>query len=208
MKRTFWLALAAVLATMTLAVGTTLALFTDTVRNDTDFTAGTLCLHADRNDSDPVPGPMFYVTAQQGQTPGGQLGTLPTGFWAPGDVHNRTLIVSNPTACSTMGAWLETVWAETTLADVSLAEKLMVEITTSRAGLPGDFVVAQGTLKQFLDGAIPLRYPDTTRIPLPLNSIRFLHFKVTLDLSLDNSYQGKELKVDFKINGVQSNNNP
>ncbi|HWI66285.1 MAG TPA: TasA family protein [Symbiobacteriaceae bacterium] len=207
MKKKLLLATSAVLA-VALGVGTTLALFSDTATSTNNFTAGRLCITAERNDGDPVPGPMFYVTAAQGQTPGGIPGTLPTGVWAPGDTHTRTLTISNPTSCSTMGAWLTTI--ETTMHPggyLPMADKLWVELYTPQGGGP-DVKVAEGWLSTFLAGPVAIQYPDTSKIPVHLSANRHMKFKVHFDIGADNSYQDKTLVVDFKVNAVQMPNNP
>jgi predicted ribosomally synthesized peptide with SipW-like signal peptide len=210
MKKKLLLASSAVLV-VALGVGTTLAIFSDTASSTNNFTAGTLCITADRNDGDPVPGPMFYVTPAQGTTPPplNLPGTLPTGVWAPGDTHTRTLTVTNPTSCSTMGAWLTSI--EATMHPggyLPMANKLWVEVYTPQGAAPGDVKVGEGWLSTFLSGPVAIAYPDTTQIPLNLSSNRHMKFKVNFDLSADNSYQGQTLVVDFKVNSVQMPNNP
>lgn len=209
MKKQLLLASSAVLA-VALGVGTTLALFSDSVSSTNNFTAGKLCITADRNDGDPVPGPMFYITPAQGATPPplSLPGTLPTGLWAPGDEHTRTLTVSNPLSCSTMSAWLTSV--EATLHPggyIPMTDKLWVEIWTPQGGGP-DVKVGEGLLSTFLAGPVPIKYPDNSKIPVYLSSNRHMKFRVKFDLSADNSYQGKTVIVDFKVNGVQMPNNP
>lgn len=207
-KSKLWLTLGAAIAVSMLAAGSTLALFTASSGTiDSQFTAGTLCLTANRNDGEPVPGPMFYVTPQQGRTPGGIDGTLPTGVWALGDSHIRTLTVENPTSCSTMDAWLERVDATLQSGDATLAQKLWVEVYTPQSGGP-DVLVAQGYLSDFLAGPQTLAYPTGSRIPVYLTSNRHLKFKVSFDLNADNTYQNKDLVVTFTVYGTQMNNNP
>lgn len=210
MKRAMWL-LAAVLAAIAVAAGGTFALFTaSTSPADATYTAGTLCITNERDNGDPIPGPMFYVTAAQGQTPGGIPGDLPTGLWAPGDSHRRTLIVRNPTSCSSMGAWLTSVRANLASGDAALADKLWVEIRTdhNHAVPPGDEIVAQGWLSQFLAGNVPILFPDGHKINLGLSSYRFLHFTISMPLDTGNAYQGLGLVVDFEVNAEQMPNNP
>jgi len=208
-KKQLILASSAVLA-VALGVGTTLALFSDSTSSTNNFTAGTLCITSERNDGDPVPGPMFYVTPAQGATPPpvSVPGTLPTGLWAPGDEHTRTLTVHNPNSCSTMSAWLTTIEASMHPGGyLPMANKLWVEIWTPQGGGP-DVKVGEGWLSTFLAGPVPILYPDTTQIPLFLSSNRHMKFKVRFDISADNSYQGQSLVIDFKVNSVQMPNNP
>src|SRR5690606_2356304 len=123
---------------------------------------------ADRNAGEAVPGPMFYITTAGGATPDGTPGLYPTGLWAPGDQHKRTLTVTHDPACSTMHAWLAS--AEATLTDDSyaaMADQLLVTVFAADAS--GDKVqVGEALLSDFLAAPIDLRYPDGGRIPLLL----------------------------------------
>lgn len=210
MKRAMWMSAVALLA-IAVTVGGTFALFTaQTNAANSTITAGKLCITSERDNSDPIPGPMFYVTAEQGKTPGGVLGEIPTGLWAPGDSHRRTLIVRNPDSCSTMGAWLTSVKANLVSGDVMLADKLWVEIRTdhTHATPPGDEIVAKGYLSEFLAGNVPINFPDSHKIDLNLNSYRFLHFTISMPIDTGNAYQGKGLVVDFVVNSEQKPHNP
>lgn len=207
MKAKMWLVLSAVITVASVGLGTTLALFSASVQTQNTFTAGRLCLNSERNDGDRVPGPMFYVTPQQGATPSGLLGLYPTGLWAPGDTNTRTLTVDNLASCGGMDAWLDSVHATLHAGSYApMADKLMVEIYTPLNG--PDALVAQGTLSQFLAGEVLLRYPGGAKVPLYSSSNRHLKFKITFDLGADNSYQDKTLVVDFTVTGVQMANNP
>ncbi len=211
MNKKIWLTLSAAATAVTVGVGGTFALFSDSKTSTNTLTAGTLCLTSERNDGDTVPGPMFYITPAQGATPPplSLPGTLPTGPWAPGDIHTRTLTVFNPTSCSSMNAWLTSVEASMHPGGyLPMANKLWVEVLTPQGAAPGDVKVAEGWLSTFLSGPVALQYPDSTKVPLYLTSNRHLKFKVRFDLSADNSYQGKDLVVDFKVSGVQMPNNP
>lgn len=148
-----------------LFVGTTFALFSAAANTATDnFTAAQLCLSAQLDSGEPIPGPMFYVTAQEGATPSGALGTLPTGLWAPGDIHARELNVTNscPTGPS-MNAWLTSVWATVSPGTMpsTLADQLAVQVLAPQPGNPTNFEpVAQGPLNEFLSGpAVAMRFP-------------------------------------------------
>lgn len=77
--------------------GSTYALFTDNATNSNNtFVAGSVDIDSNRA-VDTIPGPMFYTTAQEGQTHTNPPynGIKPTGEWAPGDVHVRGLAVYN-----------------------------------------------------------------------------------------------------------------
>lgn len=211
MKKKLLMAIGSTAAIAAVSIGGTLALFSDTEADGIDMVAGTLCLTSDRNDGDPVPGPMFYITGEQGETPSGVDGTLPTGVWAPGDSHTRTLTVFNPASCSSMNAWLTSVEADLNPAFVDqyapMADKLNVVIKTPKGGGP-DEVVATAPLSTFLAGPVAISYPDGSKIPVNLTANRHMKFEVTFDLGADNSYQDKTLVVDFTVNAEQMPNNP
>lgn len=211
MKRKLWLALSAVVATAAVGVGTSFALFSASVHGTQDFTSGTLCLTSERDDGDTVPGPMFYVTAAQGQTPSGVDGAYPTGVWAPGDVRTRTLTIYNPASCSSMGAWLTTVQASVHPGGyLPMANKLYVELWTPHFTGGGNVLekVGEGYLTDFLSGAVPIHYSDGSKIPMQLTSNRHMEFRVRFDRDADNSYQDKTLVVDFTVNAEQMPHNP
>lgn len=214
MKKPFWLAASAVAATAALVAGGTFALFSSETRSaDNTFTTGTLCLTSERNDGDTIPGPMFYMTSAQGETPSGLpgvhpvLGDLPGG-WAPGDTVTRTLTVYNPTSCSSMNGWLTSVQASLHPgSDADLAEKLWVEVYTPQGSI-SEVKVGEGRLSDFVAGAVPIKYPGDQPIPIYLTSNRHMKFRVRFDVDADDSYQNKNLVVDFQVNGVQMKNNP
>lgn len=208
MKRRLILLCAAALAVSGVGIGSTLALFTaQTQADELEFAVGQFCFTSERNDSDPVPGPMFYITAEQGATPDGTPGIYPTGLWAPGDTKTRTLTLYNPRDCSTMDGWLTAVSAE--LADGSdrrLAEKLWVEIETP---FDGEHVkVGEARMSDLLDGPIDLVYPDGSKIPVLLGTNRHMKFRVKFDIDAGNEYQDQTLVVHFKLYGEQAPNNP
>lgn len=207
MKKKLWLAVGTGLLATMIGVGSTLALFSDVADGDASFTAGRLCLNVQRNDGEPIPGPMFYVTPAQGATPTGIPGTYPTGLWAPGDTHQRTLTVENPASCSSLDAWLDSVDASMHLGGYApMADQLWVTVTTPMTGV--EQTVAQGPLSDFLAGPVPLLYPDGTKVPLYLTSNRHMKFNVHFDINADNSYQDKTLVVDFTVYASQMDNNP
>ncbi|HWI50923.1 MAG TPA: TasA family protein [Symbiobacteriaceae bacterium] len=210
MKKKLLLASAAFLA-VAVGVGTTFALFSDSTSSTNNLTAGTLCLSSERNDGDPVPGPMFYITPAQGATPPplSLPGSLPTGYWAPGDQHTRTLTIFNPISCSSMNAWLTSVQATMHPGGyLPMADKLWVEILTPQGASPGDVKVGEGWLSTFFAGPVAIKYPDNSKIPLNLTANRHMKFRVKFSLDADNSYQGQTLVVDFKVNAEQMPNNP
>lgn len=208
MKQKLLLAVSAVTLTASIGAGATFALFSDSTNNDANtITAGTLCLTSNRNDGDTTPGPMFYVTPDQGKTPAGLEGKRPTDYWAPGDTHTRTLNVYNPTSCSTMDAWLTHVEAEFVEGFGELANVLTVKVSTPMDGGPLT-VVAEAPLSEFLAGPVKIEYPDGSKIPIWLTGERQMTFDVTFDRNAGNEYQGKTLVINFKVHGEQMKHNP
>jgi hypothetical protein len=208
MKKRILLALS-VLSAMAAGTVSTFALFSASQSSRSTFTSARLCLDSARDDRDSVPGPMFYVTADEGRTtePPFVPGQHPTGLWAPGDQHTRTLTVMNPRSCSSLAAWLESVQASLEPGSYApMAGKLWVEILTPSSG--PDEKVAEGWLSDFLAGPVPLRYADNSKPFVGVNGNRHFKFRVTFDRSADNSYQGQSLVVHFTVNGVQAQNNP
>ncbi len=204
-----------------LFAGTTFALFSASAKTATDtFTASQLCLTGQRDLGEPVPGPMFYVTAQQGATPSGQLGTFPTGVWAPGDLVARELNITNACATgSSMNAWLTSAWATVSTGTMpsSLADQLVVQILAPQPTDPTNYVlVAQGPLDEFLAGPVAMRFPFTytgpsgatvNQVSLVKGGTMDLEFRVAFNHAAGNTYQGKTEVVDFHVMGVQQRNN-
>lgn len=209
-KIRYLLALISVVSISVLTAGGTLALLTSRTNSpDAEYSSSALVITSDRDDGDTFPGPMFYVTPAQGQTPSGVDGAYPTGLWAPGDSKERTIIVKNHAANgSTMDAWLDSVQASLQAGSYApLADKLNVVIS-SRDSQGLKRVVARGTLSQFVNGPVALAFPDSSRVPSNLDSDRYLFFELTFDSSADNTYQGKTLVADFSVTAVQKRNNP
>lgn len=108
--------------------GATFALFTDSATNAPNtFRAGTVDIDSYRDGFDTIPGPMFYTNEIEGATPTDPSypGLKPTGLWAPGDSHVRSLIVYNK---GTLDAVLDQVKANTVRDDQLLREHMDVAI--------------------------------------------------------------------------------
>jgi len=106
----------------------TFAYFTDSAHGNTkNFQAGTIDIDSYRDGFDTIPGPMFYTTAEEGATPTDPSypGLKPTGQWAPGDTHIRSLVVYNK---GSLDAILSKVKAEVISDPENLASKLNVAI--------------------------------------------------------------------------------
>lgn len=199
--------LGSTLAVSAVGIGGTLALFTAEATVREEFTAGRFCFTSERNDGDTTPGPMFYITAHQGRTPDNLPGIYPTGLWAPGDTHARTLTISNPRSCSSMNGWLIGASAELAAgSDAALAEKLWVQVITVESGV--DKLVGEAYLSDFLAGTVPLAYPSGAKVPMYLTSNRHMKFRVSFDHDAGNQYQDLTTVVHFHVHGQQMANNP
>lgn len=198
-KRILLIGAAAVMALM--AATGTLALFSAaTAPTDTHFAAGTVSIGSYRDMGDSIPGPMFYTTPAEGQTPNGTPGLRPTGYWLPGDTFVRALFVENH---GTEDLWLMGVGANMHPGTSRhLAEKLQAKVTTDLAGVN---VLVSGTLADLIDAY----HPFSAKLALPVGPApRALYFHVTLPLDADNSYQNETLRVDFDVNAEQMAHNP
>jgi len=223
MRAKLWLTLG---AAGVMALGSTmgtLALFSaSSAPANNQVTAGTLSLDSYRDQGDTVPGPMFYTTPDEGDTPGGVDGLFPTGPWAPGDSRLRVLMVKNT---GSLDAWLTSVGADLAAGSTHLAQKLRYCIATSPIvptepknsqpqcpATDGPFpqFVAVGNLLDLIntDRAFDHGNIAQNATPGPIDPPKAFYFYVSLPLDADNSYQGETLKVNFYINAVQKKNNP
>lgn len=221
MRAKLWLTLG-VLGVMALGITAgTFALFSaSSPASNNQFTAGTLSLDSVRDQGDTVPGPMFYTTPAEGQTPSGDPGLFPTGYWAPGDSKLRVLIVRNT---GSLDAWLTSVGADYVSGSMHLANKLRYCIATTpivptepknaqpqcpSTNGPFPQFVAVGDLGSLIAADHPFDHGNIGLNAGPLVAPKRFYFYVSLPLDADNSYQGEDLKVNFLINAVQKKNNP
>lgn len=223
MRAKLWLALG-VVGMMTLGVTAgTFALFSASAGpNNNQFTAGTLTLDAYRDQGDTIPGPMFYTTPDEGDTPTGVDGLFPTGPWAPGDSKVRVLMLKNT---GSLDAWLTSVGADLASGSMYLANKLRYCISTTPIvptepknaqpqcpATDGPFpqFVAVGSLGALIgaDHAFDHGNIALNATPGPIDPPKPFYFYVSLPLDADNTYQAETLKVNFYINAVQKKNNP
>lgn len=229
-KKVLLLTASAGITAIALASGVTLALFTSAAAPSVNnITAGRLCIRAERDAFDTVPGPMFYMTAAQGFT-GSQPGRYPMaelspnsppgympptpGGWAPGDQVTRTLTIYNGgDSCGTsIAARLTHITATLHAGSYGpLADKMLV---TVRAQMPGGGMaqVGQAYLSQFLaPGSVTIAYPGGAQPEMPqdtgMTNLQ-MEFQVNFDLNTPNAYQGKDMVVDFKVHAEQVANNP
>lgn len=136
--------------------GSTYAFFSDTATNSNKtFTAGTVDIDSYRDGFDTIPGPMFYTTPSEGATPTEPSydGLKPTGLWAPGDTHIRSLVVYNK---GSLDAAIKQVKAEIISDNKNMASQMDVAVYkispkylsdgTPFAPIPGDDTLDQPTL--------------------------------------------------------------
>lgn len=148
MKKGMLLIAVAVALVAVLASGATFAIFTGSASNNNKtFASGTVDIDSYRDGFDTIPGPMFYTTVEEGQTPTNPPypGLKPTGIWAPGDTHIRFLVVYNK---GSLDAVLDQVKAEVISDPNNMASQMNVAIYkilpiylpdgTPFAPLPGD----------------------------------------------------------------------
>lgn len=205
MRLKMTLALGSLVAVAAGASAITLALFSDQADVEQGFTAGTVGLHSYRDMGDTVPGPLFYITPEEGAAGPGKNGRHPTGLWAPGDTVQRVLIVQND---GTLDLLLTTVGADLEAGSEALAAALTYTVTLDK---PGTQVVAQGNLADLIASdaafATPVHIAAQPNLPLNRRKPIPLYFTVTLPLDADNSLQGEQLKVQFTVSAEQARNN-
>lgn len=158
MKKKIILSAATVLLVGGLIGGSTFALFNASSTNSAQtFTAGTVNIDSYRDGFDTIPGPMFYTTSAEGATPTtpGYPGLKPTGYWAPGDTHVRSLVVYN---AGSLDVALNKVKAEINSDQANMASQMDVAVYkilpkylpdgTPFAPIPGDDTLDEATLNR------------------------------------------------------------
>lgn len=216
MKKVWVMAIVVTLAMTTLGIGFSMALFSDsTAVSTSNIVAGTLELSSNRDQGDSINGPMFYTTEAQGWTYDGILppvnppdGPGPTGYWAPGDEHERVLQVEN---IGSLDGLLTKIRAVKKSGDDILANKLQVRVVWLRSDYDfegnvttTEVEVASGTLRNFIDADQEMTSP----IEIYPGDVIDLHFYVELPLDANNDYQEKDLDVGFTVYAEQMANNP
>lgn len=187
--------------TMSLLIGVgTYAYFNAHSSAASQFTAGEIKIEANRDSSDPVDGPMFYTTADDGKVltgpNAGMLGKYPDGFLKPGfESKPKTLVITNK---GTITPYLTKISAQYILGDLLLADVLEVDVYRSIDAFTPPVLLYTGTLNALLSGPQNL----LQKIDVPgLGTQETLIFKVRFPETNEaqNAYQGKELKVKFLV---------
>ncbi|HYF93693.1 MAG TPA: hypothetical protein VD969_15875 [Symbiobacteriaceae bacterium] len=203
MRMQLWLAIVAAGVLLTAGHGESkhsLVIWDRTPPRTSTFSAGTLALAIERGGGDTSPGPLFYGTPLEGQTPDGRPGLLPAGLLAPGDAIHRSLVVRNT---GTLDAVITGISAELTGGSRMLADRLQVLVTADPAGAQP---VVWGPLSEFLRQT---QFLATGGIELKQGSDITLYIWVTLPLEAGNEYQALRSVVSFSIRAEQrGNNNP
>ncbi|HWI60524.1 MAG TPA: hypothetical protein VNT75_01660 [Symbiobacteriaceae bacterium] len=197
MLRRYWLALLAaglLFTTQPAESRHKVILWDRTPQQVSAVAAGTLALAIERGGGDTSPGPLFYGTSFEGQTPDGRPGLLPTGPLAPGDTIRRTLTVRNT---GSLDASVTSVSADLTDGSRLLADAMQVLVTADAAGAQP---IAWGSLSEFL--ARP-QFFATGVIDLKPGETATLYVWVSLPLSLGNQYQNLRSVVSFGIHAEQ-----
>lgn len=198
MKRTLLLILAVLIA-VGVGVGATFAFFTDATESQAnEFVAGTVALDGYRTDEAVIQGPMFYISAQDGDHE--------VAGWAPGDAETRGFQIQNT---GSLDARLKSL-SVTIEGDQALAEVLEVKVCE----IPdcSDMVYYTGTLAQL--AATPHTFTPPSNFELAAGGLFWegdiitLHFKVTLPLSAGNTLQEKSIRAAFAVLAEQVRNNP
>jgi hypothetical protein len=202
----------AVITTVSLAAGVTFALFSSASVAQTDsIETGRLCISSLRLNGQAVPGPMFYVTSEQGTAVANGTtypGLYPTKIWWPGRSLTRGLLLLNGTDLQCADAKIDSVQAFVTSGDTVLAQDMTVVISAWKYDEEtADFAwveVARAPLDSFLTGPVPL----AERLPLQTGGGRQdLQFRVTLNREAGNQWQGQTLVITFQVNASQARNN-
>jgi len=184
----------------------TYAYFSDSALSDTQtFTAGTVDINVKRDKGDPVPGPMFYTTLEEGKTIRSDESVAypyhPTGYWYPGKGQvTRTLIVENN---GSLDANIDGISAEISGVDAELAAKFAEEIIVEIKPLGSEEdeeIIYNGLLSGLTSGKV------TALNSLPISAESgewYINFTITMHEDAGNDLQGISPKVAFYIYASQ-----
>lgn len=201
MRRIVFAALT-IAAASVLVVGATMAWFTDRAAStENSLTAGTVVITGERNLGDPIPGPMFYTTREEGCISDPSWPDHATGLWFPGMTTTRQLVVYNEGSLhvrlSGLSAVVTGISAPTLVS--AWAEKMNAKVYVSND--PSQ-VMYDGTLAGLLGGAQPtLAQPF---IGAQDGANLHLSFEVEMDESAGNNLQGLTPMVEFYVYAVQA----
>ena len=203
---------------MALVGGATFALFTSSDSNEAKtFTAGTVDIDIQRNTGEPVPGPMFYSTLEEGMGAPWQTGysapKYPIGPWAPGDSHKREMTVKNVGSLPVKIAWIgakitgDEAFLNNSAAVAEFSNNLIVRVesqngvTSKMCEVPLSSLLAPGGYKAEFMPVIGPKVEDN----VPTQHINWI---CTLSSNAGNQLQGKKPVVSFYLIAEQAQNNP
>lgn len=205
---------------MALVGGATFALFTGSDSNEVKtFSAGTVEINIQRND-DPVPGPMFYTTLEEGMGSDTQNGNrapkFPTGEWAPGDKHVRGMTVLNTGSLTVkldrIGAKItgDTDFLNDAAAVKEFKDNLMVKVEAKISEDQYKLMCNEKPLSAFLaPGGVEADLFKPVIAGREGNNITTQHLRWTCTLSTNagDPLQGKKPVVSFYLTAEQADNN-
>ena len=181
--------------------GATFAVFTSQATTDSStISAGTVEITVRRDMGDPVPGPMFYTTKEEGKFGSGSLPNWPTGQWYPGKTETRALIVKNS---GSLNAVLDGVSAQVSnINDPNVAQEFAQSMNVRIVPLGvTNVVLYDGTLSGLTAGKVAA----SNSLPITVGGEWYLNFTVTMDIEAGNNLQGLSPKVAFSIYASQNN---
>lgn len=154
------------------------------------FQAGTLGLSVERGEPGSPLGPLFYTAAVEGMGADGLPGQLPTGPWAPGDRFERRLIVRNTGSLPVQIAGVAVV----NLTGEILADVAKVQVWS------GPELLTWGTVTELAH--LPHLFIGQPRRLEPGEAMT-LSVVASLDRSVGNAYQSKQVRFDLQVLGEQ-----
>ena len=204
-----------VLLLAALAGGATMAWFTSTAANAPNtFTAGTVVIGADRGMGEPLPGPMFYTTAAEGQ-----VGPLPplnaTGSWFPGMSVTRSLEVRNVGTLQVrlhqVSAAISSINGLPPALNPALAAAFAANMDVKvRMLVDPSQVLYDGPLATLLTGPQTCIFKPVISqwTPPAWPPTQQLAFQVSMSTAAGNILQGVVPVVEFFVHAEQTANNP
>jgi predicted ribosomally synthesized peptide with SipW-like signal peptide len=180
-------------------VGTYAFFNAQTANTNNTVTAGTISITSNRDSSDPIDGPMFYTTPEDGKVVSGDnaglLGIYKDGFIKPGwESKIKTLIVTNK---GTINPKLTKIGAQFVEGDSDLAGVLQAVVYRVNAPGAPPTQLYSGSLQSLLTAPQSISEIDIDG----KNTQETLGFQVIFpeNHTDQNAYQGKRLKVDFIV---------
>lgn len=200
------LLLAVIISLASLQIGNaTYAWYTDSATSiNNTFTTAKINISANRDRGDPFPGPLFYFDNHtDGATTDGLNipGVREDGYWYPGAISKiKTLQINNLSNSIPIKLYkIDAVVVDPTPNDGvdDSVLKNALKITISHDDDYGTSILWAGYLSELTDGT-----PDdfSNLINMGVSSTDFLKFQASWPSSdNDNQYQGKNVKVQFRV---------